>query len=79
MGGFTSLSVLGTVCKKLVKHGTDYITLTAVACPQAAQQHKFALTAVNSQMRLYRYLHDMCLEGADLHCWHLVPAGSVCT
>ena len=48
MAGFTSLSVLGTVYKKLVKHGTNYVTLTAVACPQAAQQH-FALTAVKSQ------------------------------
>ncbi len=32
-----------TVCKKLVKHGTDYITLTAIACQHAAQQQNFEL------------------------------------
>ena len=64
-----------TEYKKLIKHGTDCIILMALAHPQAAQQHSFALTAVSSQMKVYRYLHDTCVEGADLYCSHLVPAG----
>ena len=63
------------VRKKLVKHATDYIALAAMACQQAAQQQNYALTAVSSQVKLHCYIHDTCMEGAALHCLHLMPAG----
>jgi len=64
-----------TVYKKLVKHGTDYTTLTAIACQQAAQQQKFAFSALSSQMNYHCYNHDTCLQGAYSHRLHLMPAG----
>ncbi len=79
MGGCISLSVLVIAITRCTKSLSSMAqtTLHSRQWP-VNKQHSSRICsfrAVSSQMQSYCCPHDTCLERADLHCLHLMPAG----